>query len=789
MISAHTRRSLRELTRRKARSSLTILTIAVAVTGIWLFAIPNNVDTSLTNRVDLDAMHTARIAPNSADLTDQQLADLRDLPNVAALDIRTLGRTQMRTEHRSQDVVLVGVRDFEDQFVNIVSVEQGSLPQASGQLVTDYENLRTGRFPGVVGATVDLQTGTGSWMTFDVTGRGGTLRYSSEVAEDVPFLYLSNEDVQRVMGYPAANSVDVVAADPSPAAVTAMVADIRTSLTTELGTLAYWDVLEVWEEGDWPGREDFENFIVLFYTIAGVALVSALVLIYSTMNTIVREQTREIGMMKAIGGSRRTIGTGYLRTALLLGGLGTILGIVSGIPLSNMVMSFISKEFGGTSVGWTLSTLALALSLVLGLGGTALAAWPALRRASRITVREAIEDHGVVASYGLKPLDRLVQRARIFSRRTQMGLRNTTRRAGRSLATATSIGLAVGTMLGFGAILIIALDETANSQRLEGGDITVWNNGSRGLDQRAGALIESVPEVEFVHEMIYSNVQFHGDRFVWGLPAVSTYDHDVIDGRWFTEDEAAAGAPVVVVGEALANITDAVVGQVVRVETRRGPIDLEVIGIDGQLVNDGQGMFTPFHTVMDYEGWQTGNFWVRTVAPDAATVDVAADGIHRVMEQNGYIVGSSLRYVARDANRSENQIVVNVVMAMGLPIVAIGMIGLVNAMTTNILDRTREIGILRSIGARSRDLRAMFRAEGVALAILGWLLGIPTGYALGRLILWVLANEFHAGFSFLFPLWPILVALVVTVVAARLVLSIPLRRAARMQPGTALRYE
>ena len=789
MISAHTRRSLRELTRRRARSLLTILTIAGAVAGIWLFSIPGNIDASLTKRAEVDGLHTIRLAPEVLDLTANQLDELSATPNVAALDVRTLGRTEMRIQDRTQGVVLVGVQDFTDQAVNIVTATEGSLPSQPGALVTDFENARSGRYTGAVGDTVALKSPNGPWTTFEVVGRGGTLRYSSEVAEDVPFLYLSNADVQRVMGYPTPNSIDVIAADRSPAAVAAMVSELRATVAAQVPNLAYWDVLEVWEEGTWPGSEDFENFIVLFYVIAGIALLSALVLIYTTMNTIVREQTREIGVMKAIGGTRRRIGLGYLRTALLLGGAGTVLGIIIGFPLSNALMSFMSSQFGGTSVGWQLSGIAVILSLVVGIGGTALAAWPALHRASRITVREAIEDHGVVAAYGLNPLDRVAARAGFLSRRGQMGLRNTTRRVGRSLATAIPIGLAVGTMLAFASVSITALDETRNSQDLEGGDIIVWNNGTRGLGAGAAALMESVPEVEMAHQMIYSNVEFNGEHYVWGLPAVSTYTADVVEGRWFTEAEARDSARVVVFGEAVTELTGTRVGDLVTVETRRGPVELEVIGIDGHLVNDGQGMFMPLQTVLDYEGWTTGNYWVRTIDPSPATVDAAANGIHRTMADNGYVVGSSLRYIQRDANAAENRMVVTIIMAMGLPIVAIGMIGLVNSMTSNVLDRTREIGILRSIGARRRDLRGMFRTEGIAVALVGWLLGIPIGYALGRLIMWVLENEFHAPFDYRFPLWPILVALVVTVIITRLVLRLPLRRALRMRPGTALRYE
>jgi putative ABC transport system permease protein len=788
MISAHTRRSLRELTRRRGRSILTIATIAVAIAGVWLFAIPDNVESSLQQRVRTDAMHTARLAPAAADLSDAQLGALRSVDNVAALDTRTLGRTEIRIDGRVQGVILVGVADFDDQAVNKVSLDAGSFPERPDELITDAENAQTGRYRGAVGDSVELRRRTGGWERFHISGRGGTLRYSSEVGDDAPVLYLSDADVQRVLGYPAPNSIDVLAADPAPATVDTMVADLRRLLTVEVPDLEYWDVLEVWRPGTWPGSQDFGNFVIVFYVIAGIALLSALILIFTTMNTVVREQTHEIGVMKAIGGTRREVAIGFLRTALLLGAIGTVIGVAIGVPLSNWLMTFMTDEFGGTRVTWRLSTLALGLSVVVGLGGTAIASWPALHRASRVTVRSSLEDHGVVATYGLRPLERAAAAMPLTSRTSRMGLRNATRRAGRTFATAVPIGLAVGTMLAFGSVLITAVDEDLRTFDLEGGDIIVWNGGP-GLDARAGELIESVPEVAFAHPMAYSSVELDGERYVWGLPAESTYDHDVIAGRWYSESEAEAAAPVVVVGEAAADRSGIAVGDTITVETRRGPLDLDVVGIDGQLVNNGQGLFVPYRTVLDYEGWTSGNYWVRTVEPDRATVDAAAGAIHTALAREGYRVESSLRYIDREQNTAENRLIVTVVMAMGLPVVAIGMIGLVSAMTSNVLDRTREIGILRSVGARRRDLRSMFRAEGVAIALVGWLLGVPVGYVLARFILWVFERRFDAAFTFRFPLWPLAVSLVATMVVSLMVIRFPLRRVMRMRPGAALRYE
>ena len=83
--------------------------------------------------------------------------------------------------------------------------------------------------------------------------------------------------------------------------------------------------------GEWPGKEAFDQFGKLFYVITVLALLSALVLIANTMTTLVAEQTSEIGIMKAIGGRRRQIARVFVRTALMLGALGTAVGVLLGV--------------------------------------------------------------------------------------------------------------------------------------------------------------------------------------------------------------------------------------------------------------------------------------------------------------------------------------------------------------------------------------------------------------------------------------------------------------------------
>ena len=125
---------------------------------------------------------------------------------------------------------------------------------------------------------------------------------------------------------------------------------------------------------------------------------------------------------------------------------------------------------------------------------------------------------------------------------------------------------------------------------------------------------------------------------------------------------------------------------------------------------------------------------------------------------------------------------------LGLLVVAISMAGLANALTMSILERTREIGILRSIGARARDIRRIFAAETLTLATTGWLIGIPLGYLLDRFLVWLVKTVVKVDITLAFPPWNLALALAGTILLALLATLMPIRRAVHYRPGDALRY-
>ncbi len=780
MAAILTLRSWRELVNRKARAFFTVATIAAAVAGLWLFAVPPLIGDAMDDRVESDLLWDLRLSPNGIPLTDADIAAIRELPNVTGIEARVTTNTRMRADGREIQVWLIGVDDFADQEVNAVLISEGDAPGA-GEVLTDPQNARTGRYEGGIGDEIRL---AGSAVT--ISGVGSSLEYAATVDDADPVFYLSLGRLQEAIGYPGISWIDLRIDNHDPEVVAATADAVRAYLTSIDPEITYWEVLEVREPGSWPEKESFDNVIRLTYVIAVLGLASALLMVYTTMNTIVREQTREIGIIKAVGGTRKAIVRSYLLTAALLGGIGTALGVVAGVLLSNLFVGFAGRQFSGVEPSFGVPPSVLALSIVVGLGGTMLAALPAVLQATALPVREAVAAHGLSGSFGNGGIDAALRRSRFVPRNVRLGLRNAARHKGRSLATAAQIGFAVGTSLGFLALGITVIAVTEQSFDGEGGDIWVQGTGD------AAEALAKVNGVADVVPVYYSTAGIDDETFdLQGqTPGAAVFHDNLEDGRWFTAAEEAGGQPVTVLGPAIAKTIDAHIGDLVDVETITGPTTLEVIGIDTLMVEDGKVLFTPLSTATELGGGGIpSNYYVLASNTDEAFIDGVATDVQRALQTERLGGNVETRYIERRAELSQSRTIITILMIFGLPVIAIGMIGLVNTMTMNILERTREIGILRSIGARARHIRRMIRAEALVLGLLGWVAAIPTGYAIGFLLTRLLGTGFGVDFSLRFPLWPLPVALLATLAISSLVVMLPVRRAVRLRPGVALRYE
>ena len=139
-----------------------------------------------------------------------------------------------------------------------------------------------------------------------------------------------------------------------------------------------------------------------------------------------------------------------------------------------------------------------------------------------------------------------------------------------------------------------------------------------------------------------------------------------------------------------------------------------MIGIASNVQENGTVLFVPLATAQGRparEPTTANDYWVRTTSHDHALIDRTTTRIEDRLTAAGYDVGTEIEYVSEADNVASNRTITTTIAVLGLLIVAISMVALANAITMSVIERTREIGILRSIGARARDVRRIFAAE------------------------------------------------------------------------------
>ncbi|HWS47566.1 MAG TPA: FtsX-like permease family protein, partial [Acidimicrobiia bacterium] len=467
-------------------------------------------------------------------------------------------------------------------------------------------------------------------------------------------------------------------------------------------------------------------------------------------------------------------------------------GAALAVVLANVLTRYLGHRFFGVVPSWRLPPVLIAGAIALGIGVAVLAALPSLHRASRVPVREALDEE-TAATFGTNRVDRMLRRLRIGPM-ASVGLRSVSRRRGRSAATVVQVAIAVAIMLAFLALGRTVVDVTNGNWNLFSTDIGVHvpDNG-KPLSPATAAALAATPNVATVEPIYITNAELDGEQFeVWALPGNEMLYHSKVHrGRWISEADDRSQARVVVVGDALARVHHVHLGDSIVLSTAAGPQRFTVIGIDDALNNNGRTAYLPIGTLRAVLGRpQAANgYWIQARDRSNGAVDRLSTTIENQLDAQGYAAHMQVFHVDRAQNVAANQSVVTTLTVLGLLIVAISLIGLINAITMNVLERTREVGILRCIGARGRDVRRAFRAEGLTLAVLGWAVGVPLGYLTAQLLARLVTAVFKFKFAFEFPLEFVALALAGAVALSLLVMVPPLRRAARLRPGDALRYQ
>ena len=791
-MSALSRKVRGDLRRHLGKSLLVAGTLALAIASFAIIAVPGLLNASMQSEVRQARLFDVAVATRDLNLSSRQLAALGHLPNVAAFEPAVEYSTVAAgtVNGSRQNAVLWGV-NVGHQTVDVVDVTSGR-PRGGTELLADEGNASATGL-GASGGHVAILTAAGAMTQVRVSGTGRSLATSpSANGTNSAVFYGTVPAVRALAGVSGYNYLAFQLRDNRPAAQTATIAAVQRYLTAQTGSSPFVGLPLTRATGSWPGQSTFNQLIALFLVITVMAIVCALFLIANTMNTMVVEQGNEIAILRALGGRRRQVASVILRTASGLGAAGAIAGTALGIVVAYLLTRHLAAQIFNVHPAFAISAPVVVASLVAGPLLAVLTSLPGLRRALRRPVADVL-DNRTTLDYGTGRLDRILAGAHLLSGPARMGVRNTLRRKRRTAATIAQVTIAVALAIALFSVGKTVAASTAAVHDAQQFQIEVdGGNGAPSFGGRAINIAAATPAVTRVEPVIENNVELHGQQYsAYGLGPSTLYRYKLSSGRWFSAADTATSPDVVVLGPEVAHATGARVGQRLTVATPSGPAQVTVVGIDSVILNTGTSVFFPlaqFQRLTNSPA-AVNALWLTTKSASDQFVDQVSDSVQTRLGQAGYAATIQKSYVETAQNENGNNSIIALIEALGLLVVAIALIGLVGTLTLALIERTREVGILRCLGAGAGQIRRVFNAEALVMAAAGWALGSVLGYALFVGLVAFIEHEFGFPVVQVFPVLSLPVALVAVIVVTLLVVRPTLRRAVRIDPGRALRYE
>jgi ABC-type antimicrobial peptide transport system permease subunit len=503
--------------------------------------------------------------------------------------------------------------------------------------------------------------------------------------------------------------------------------------------------------------------------ISGLAILIGGLVMTNTLFMSAFERTREIGLLRALGWRRGQVMRLILGESLALSLLGGLVGIAMGVGLVSLIsgsggLGFLSMA--GTHFSPSLFVRAIMVVLVLGLVGGAYPAW----WASRLLPLEALNYEGGGGSDPPRFLPGGFTVRNLWRRRTRTLLTV----LGIAVGIAAIVGLR-GLMAGFGeGYTAIAMGSQMDLMALEA---DVSDMGYSTIDERVGARLAALPDIAGVSGtgFAFSSTEEMPFFILWGYnPREFGVEHFKI-----MEGDPLATNRQMLLGRQAAETLGKGVGDTIRVLDS----SFRVVGIfeTGVAWEEVGGVIT-LRDAQRLAGrpHQVTMYGIKLRDPGKA------DEVKAYLDANfpeiDVSLSSEFTEAIPDLQASEQMMGQIAFLA-----VLIGGVGMLNTMLMSVLERTREIGVLRALGWRRRQVVGMTLREALVLGLLGGIAGILMGLGFA----WAV-NQIPAIKGMMEPSYApdlFLLALVVGLVTGVLGGLYPAWRATRMQPVEALRYE
>lgn len=787
----------------KGRSLLVILSIAAGVFAVG--AIFGLVDQLLTG---MDNAHQ-EVSPSHINviLRDyiprsvvEEVEKITGVEGVDPVNQITL-RYKLNPGDEWELGTLVQRPDYENQTYDIITLKDGSWPDSDGFAV---ERMSAQFFGMELGDQVIFDQG-GEEREIELTG---IVRHP--FVEPPPFggqaHFFTDSEGFSSFGVPEGYFGQLlVTVDPYSVVEAERVAGEIRSTLADLGVGV---AVSLYQDPDahW-GRIFVEGVTLVLQVMAIVSLFLSVVIVFNTMTALITQQTDQIGVIKAIGGSRGTVARVYLTEVVIF----SVIGLLIAIPLSLAFAYFMSKNFLNLfNIDYEIfrySPQALVIQVATGLLIPIIAAlWPVLKGA-RITVREAISTYGIGADFGSNWFDRLIEviGATFLPTAYAASLGNMFRRKGRLFLSLLVLSTA-GVMFLVTMSLVSSIDFTLeNESKRQLYTIRAGIFGSQNADDLL-TRVEDNLEITDAQVWFSQNASLYRDgekledsaglgTQLIGVPAGEVmYQPLIVDGRWLEPGDE----NVIVLNQETAEKNGVNVGDSLTVDLGNlGESQWDVIGTYRIVYGTGfdvEPIYTPLERMQEVTG--VGNLANQVlITADINTLEGEAqllDDLVEVLEDADIAVDfytTTGKLEARDYADNQFSTVITMLLNLAMLIAMVGGIGLMGSLGISIVERRREIGVMRSIGAGSGPIRGMLIMEGLLQGLFSFLVATPLAYLLARPLANALGQTMLAiDLDYAFNFQAVVIWLLAVVVIAVIASILPSRSATRVSVRESLAY-
>jgi len=743
MISPRWKKQIRDFTGSRGRSTLMLTAITA---GIFAVTVILSTFVILTREMSRNYLDTNPAAATLVvgEVTEELLNAALDFPGVAEAEARRVVIARVVVGDNWLPMRLFVIDDFEQMRLNTFQPVSGAWPPAPGAMLIEQTAERV--LEQTTGGSVTVKTPGGAPTKVQITGIVHDATLAPAWQDQTGYGYITRQTLAMLGEAPILDELRILL-DGDPANIT-LIEDKARSLALLLGERGFTvDEIRIPPPLTHPHQTQMMGILFLFLAFAAMAFFLSTILVANIVAALLARQVREIGVMKAVGARTSQIVLLYLSMLFGVGLFSLMIGLPSGLFAAGKFADLIAELLNLVLYSYAVPIWTYVILITSGLLVPVLVALPVIAKASSISVRKAMFD--------TEATNVSVTQIRGLSLSLNMALRNMFRRRGR-------LYLSLALLAAGGGMFITALNTNNSWQTFvdrvytdRSYDAEFILNEPTPKSQIAQA-IAKLPDIEQVEMWGYSRTVFaqdgqidisrtypdggHGSFTLLGIPPETTLiDFPLIEGRWLRTGDTEA---IVLNQIAKALVADARIGDQITLSLdSHGENEVwELAGVVEEIGSGAAAYVTDraFDEAAGTDG-RAQMIRIATVLDDPIERAALIGVIDTALQQAGIGIKGAVPLTLLRTAMGEHVIVLVATLIMTAILLAIiGLLGLTSTMSMNVLERTREIGVMKVSGATPSVIVKIIVSEGVFIALMSWflaiLLSIPLTLQIGSIV-------------------------------------------------------